>query len=440
MAWLQVREVHVMSIWNPWHGCKKLSPGCANCYIYRRDESIGKDASVVSKTGDYDLPLKRNRKKEDKLNPEDGVVYTCMTSDFFLEEADEWRTGCWNMIRERKDLSFYIITKRIDRFEKCMPPDWGDGWEHVTICSTCENQERADYRIPILLDLPIRHRRIASEPMLEEIHFEKYLATGLIEHVTCGGESGPNARPCDFQWIKEVRRECIRYEVPFYFKQTGAVFIMNGKTYHIDRKYQMAQARKSRCSYTPGIGSADLQPVKKSSYRYVVFDVETPNAANDRMSAIGISVVEDGQITQELFSYVDPETHFDPFNVQLTGIDEEVVRGKPTFPELWKKIEPIMSDGILVAHNAVFDLGVLKRCLKDYGIAWKPSVKYACTVKIGRKLLPDMKHNLNVMCGYYGIALDHHKADSDSHACAMILLRYFADGVDKKSIIRTYTF
>ena len=430
-----------MSIWNPWHGCKKLSPGCLNCYVYRRDESIGKDASIVSKTGDYDLPLKRNRKKEYKLTPADGVVYTCMTSDFFLEEADDWRPGCWDMIRERRDLSFHIITKRIDRFEKCMPPDWGDGWEHVIICSTCENQDRADYRLPILLELPIRHRQIVSEPMLEEVHFEKYLATGLIEHVTCGGESGPNARPCDFRWIKEVRRECIRHEVPFFFKQTGAVFIMNGKTYHIDRKDQMSQARKSGYSYTPGVAPERKpveKPVEKPSYRYVVYDVETPNALNDRMSAIGISVIENGKIVKEFFSYVDLETHFDPFNTKLTGIDEEVVRGKPAFPELWKEIEPIMSDGILVAHNAVFDLGVLKRCLKDYGIEWKSSVKYACTVQIGRKLLPKMKHNLNVMCEYYGIPLDHHKADSDSHACAEILLRYFEDGVDEKSIIRTY--
>ena len=554
-----------MAIWNPWHGCKKLSPGCANCYVYRRDESIGKDASVVTKTGDYDLPLKRNRKKEYKLTADDGVVYTCMTSDFFLEEADEWRPGCWDMIRERRDLSFHIITKRIDRFEQCMPPDWGDGWEHVTICSTCENQDRADYRLPILLKLPIRHRQIISEPMLEEIHFEKYLETGLIEHVTCGGESGPNARPCDFRWIREVRRECIRQGVPFFFKQTGAVFIMNGKTYHIDRKDQMSQARKSGLSYSPGIGSADVityqlpgrdelfqrlgnsdfrsrfhltekdrkyisekgpeqirshaedfvekrlaaenpendgkqTPMKghpvfiaqhatacccrgclekwhhipagkaltkteqeyivdvlmdwimreyrpaaktdegKPSYRYIVFDVETPNYQNDRMSAIGISVIEDGTIIKEFFSYIDPETHFDEFNTQLTGIDEEVVRGKPTFPEIWKEIEPVMSSGILVAHNAVFDLGVLKACLTHYGIVWKPFVKYACTVQIGRKLLPYMKHNLNIMCDYYGIALDHHKADSDSHACAEILLRYFKDGVDERSIIRTYTF
>ena len=244
-----------MALWNPWHGCKKISPGCANCYVYRRDESIGKDASIVTKTGNYNLPIKRNRQGEFKLTPADDVVFTCMTSDFFLDEADEWRSGCWDMIRERRDLHFFIITKRIDRFEKCMPPDWGDGWDHVTICSTCENQDRVDFRLPILLDLPLKHRRVASEPMLEEIHLEKYLETGLIEHVVCGGESGPKARPCDYEWIKEVRRECESYKVPFTFKQTGAVFIKDGKTYHIERKYQMSQAGKSGISYYPDMES-----------------------------------------------------------------------------------------------------------------------------------------------------------------------------------------
>ena len=246
-----------MPIWNPWHGCRKISPGCANCYVYRRDESIGKDASVVSKTGDYSLPLKKNRQGEYKLNAEGGIVFACMTSDFFLEDADDWRLGCWDMIRERKDLEFHIITKRIDRFEQCVPPDWGDGWEHVTICSTCENQDRTDYRLPILLALPIKHREIISEPLLGEINMERYLATGLIEHVTCGGESGPQARPCDFRWIQEIRRQCIRCGVPFTFKQTGALFIKDGKAYHIDRKDQIPQARKSGYSYFPGAGMAD---------------------------------------------------------------------------------------------------------------------------------------------------------------------------------------
>ena len=173
-------------------------------------------------------------------------------------------------------------------------------------------------------------------------------------------------------------------------------------------------------------------------YRYIVFDVETPNRYNNRMSAIGISVIENGDITEEFFSYVDPEAHFDRFNTQLTGIDKNTVAGAPTFPELWKKIEPLMSSGILVAHNAVFDLGVLKKCLHDYNIEWKSDVKYCCTVQIGRKAVTGISHSLNVLCDHFGIALDHHKADSDSHACAEILLRYFEAGVQEKSIIRSY--
>ncbi len=246
-----------MSVWNPWHGCKKISPGCANCYVYRRDEGIGKDASVVSMTGDFSLPLKKDRCGGYKLRPDDGEVFTCMTSDFFLDIADEWRGRCWDMIRERDDLHFHIITKRIERFEKCLPDDWGDGWDNVTVCSTCEDQQRADERLPVLLSLPIKHRQMICEPMLEEINIEKYLSSGLIEHVTCGGESGNNARPCDFNWVKELRRQCIRTAVPFTFKQTGAVFIKDGRVYHIPRRLQMAQAKKSAYSYYPNTGCAD---------------------------------------------------------------------------------------------------------------------------------------------------------------------------------------
>lgn len=70
--------------------------------------------------------------------------------------------------------------------------------------------------------------------------------------------------------------------------------------------------------------------------RYVAFDVETPNAQNRRMSAIGVCVIEHGQIVQELDTLVDPETHFDPFNVALTGITPEMERGQPTFAALWR--------------------------------------------------------------------------------------------------------
>ena len=119
--------------------------------------------------------------------------------------------------------------------------------------------------------------------------------------------------------------------------------------------------------------------------RYIVFDVETPNRYNNRISAIGISVVEDAKIIKEYFYFVNPGQRFDWFNTQLTGISAELVADAPTFPQLWKVIEPVMNSGILVAHNASFDMGVIRKCLRDYGIAWKPQVRGLCTVVMGRR-------------------------------------------------------
>ena len=166
--------------------------------------------------------------------------------------------------------------------------------------------------------------------------------------------------------------------------------------------------------------------------------METPNRYNNRMSAIGITVIENGIITDSFFSYVNPETFFDDFNIQLTGIDEDRVDDAPTFPELWKTIEPVFSSGFLVAHYAVFDMGVLKRCLQDYKIFWRDTVYYCCTVQMGKNLLPGISHKLDCMCDHYGIDLDHHKADSDSKAAAEILVRYMQEGVDARKYVRRY--
>ena len=173
--------------------------------------------------------------------------------------------------------------------------------------------------------------------------------------------------------------------------------------------------------------------------RYVVFDVETPNMKNDRMSAIGVTIIENNKITEEYFSLVNPEETFDDFNVELTGINAELVKDAPTFPEIWKTLQPIFENSTLVAHNAYFDLSVLKKCLDDYNIEWKEEVPYICTVQIGRKVLPGMSHKLNDMSAYFGIKLNHHQADSDSRACAEILLRYMKNGIDVTSHQKTYT-
>ncbi len=155
--------------WNPWHGCHKISTGCQNCYVYRQDSKFEKDSSIVKKTNNFNLPIKRTRSKEYKI-PSGDMVYTCFTSDFLLEVADDWRIDAWRMIAERRDLKFLFITKRIHRFHVSLPDDWGDGYENVAVGCTVENQERADYRLPIFLNLPIKHRLIICEPLLTDIN------------------------------------------------------------------------------------------------------------------------------------------------------------------------------------------------------------------------------------------------------------------------------
>ena len=240
-----------MTVWNPWHGCKKISAGCQNCYVYRRDGQFGKDSSIVQKTASFCFPIQKRRNGTYRLAKEETPVYACLTSDFFLEEADEWRKDAWAMVRERKDLDFVIITKRIHRFPISLPSDWGEGYSNVTVICTCENQETADKRLPLFLSFPIRRREIIHEPMLEEIHIEPYLATGKIQAVTCGGESGEHARLCDYGWILASRRQCVDFGVQFTFKQTGARFQKNGRIYAIDRKFQISQAKKAGIDYMP---------------------------------------------------------------------------------------------------------------------------------------------------------------------------------------------
>lgn len=173
--------------------------------------------------------------------------------------------------------------------------------------------------------------------------------------------------------------------------------------------------------------------------RYIAFDVETPNRRSDRMSAIGIAVVEGGAIVEEFSTLVDPETYFDRFNVWLTGITPAAAAEAPTFGELWPALEPYLSGGLLVAHNAAFDMGVLARCLRAYSIDWLDRVEYACTVQMGRRCYPEMpNHKLDTMCGCLGIELEHHRAGSDSRACGALLLDYLSHGIDLDRFRRTY--
>jgi protein gp37 len=235
-------------MWNLWHGCHKISAGCRYCYVYRGDARRDIDSTIVTRTKNFDLPVQRKRNGEYKI-PSGTLVYTCFTSDFFVEDADSWRTEAWDMIRLRDDLSFLMITKRIDRLHVSLPADWGDGYKHVTICCTVENQDRADYRLPIYKTAPVKHKIIICEPILERIDLRPYDIGSWVEQVVVGGESGYEARPCYFDWVMEIRDLCVKSDVSFWFKQTGAKFVKDGRLYNIARKFQHSQARKAGINF-----------------------------------------------------------------------------------------------------------------------------------------------------------------------------------------------
>ena len=163
--------------------------------------------------------------------------------------------------------------------------------------------------------------------------------------------------------------------------------------------------------------------------RYICFDVETPNLRNDRMSAIGVCVVENGAVTEERYSLVNPEEPFDDFNIRLTGITPAMAAEAPTFAELWPTLRPLFDSGLLVAHNAQFDMSVLSKCLRAYGIPAPESTEYACTCRMGKRVLPWMPdHKLDTVCRELFIELDHHNAASDITATKQVLDKLLTSG------------
>lgn len=236
-------------IWNPWHGCRKISEGCDHCYMYFLDRVRDKDGANIYRTQNFDYPLKKDRKGNFKIRSGE-MIRVCMTSDFFLEEADPWRDEAWEIMRLRSDVIFYLLTKRPERVQHCLPPNWGSGWENIFFNVTAENQRRADERIPLLLELPFLHKGVMCAPFIGEVSLVRYLQSGQIEQVVCGGENYDGARPCNYEWVKLLRNECEAFDISFTFIETGTKFIKDRKLYTLpDKRLQAEMAYKSGISY-----------------------------------------------------------------------------------------------------------------------------------------------------------------------------------------------
>ena len=230
-----------MTMWNPWRGCKKCSEGCLHCYIHKGDAKRGVDTGNIVKTKDFYKPTEKLKNGNYKMKP--GMVYLCFSTDFLIEEADEWRAECWSMIKERSDCTFLFLTKRIERFMECIPKDWGVGYENVVVCCTIENQKNADKKLAMFQSLPIKHKCITAQPLIEKINIEQYLRD--IELVVVGGESDYYARPLDYEWVLDIREQCVRKSVNFEFRQCGTYFMKDGKQYKLQTKDLCSQARKA---------------------------------------------------------------------------------------------------------------------------------------------------------------------------------------------------
>lgn len=238
-----------MPMWSPWRGCRRHSEGCRFCYIHKGDAKRGTDTNIIVKQDDkFFAPIERKKNGEYKMKG-GGICYLCFSTDFLIDDADEWRGACWDMIRERGDLTFLFLTKRIERLEKCLPPDWGDGWDNVVIGVDVENQAMADFRLPIFQRLPIKHRNIICQPLLERVDISAWLDG--TELVVVGGESDRCARPLDYEWVLDLREQCVRADTAFEFRQLGTHFIKDGKEYTIATRDLCAQAKKAGINYTP---------------------------------------------------------------------------------------------------------------------------------------------------------------------------------------------
>lgn len=226
-------------MWNPWRGCKKCSDGCLHCYIHKGDLKRHINTEEIVKTKDFDKPIQRLKNGNYKMKS--GLVYLGFSTDFLIEEADSWRDECWKMMKERQDCQFLFLTKRIHRFMECMPKDWGEGYDNVIVCCTIENQRNADKKLSIFRELPIKHKCITAQPLIERINIEAYLEN--IELVVAGGESDSHARVLNYDWILDLREQCIRRNVSFEFRQCGSFFIKDGKLYKLQTKDLCKQAK-----------------------------------------------------------------------------------------------------------------------------------------------------------------------------------------------------
>lgn len=161
---------------------------------------------------------------------------------------------------------------------------------------------------------------------------------------------------------------------------------------------------------------------------FTAIDFETANPSRTSACSLGLTVVRNNQIVETRYWLIKPyPIEFSAFNTAIHGITEADVKSMPTFDSLWPEVFPYIENQIVVAHNASFDVSVLRQCMEHYQIA-APNFDILCTYRIAQSQFPNAgSHRLNIICQLMDIPLEHHHAASDSNACAQILCRLMSE-------------
>lgn len=162
---------------------------------------------------------------------------------------------------------------------------------------------------------------------------------------------------------------------------------------------------------------------------YLAIDVETPNRKNDRISQIGLLLVQNGNIIDNYSALINPETYFEKINTEITGLDSAKVSHALTFNQYWSSVSDLFEKYVVIAHNAIFDLTVLYKTLVSYSVDF-PKIKYVCTCSEAMNNLPELKHfSLKALSEHFDIQLDfHHNAESDVKVCSLLFEKMKSQG------------
>lgn len=161
---------------------------------------------------------------------------------------------------------------------------------------------------------------------------------------------------------------------------------------------------------------------------FVTIDFETANEFRDSPCEIGLTFVANSKIQETKSWLIKPKYDwFNPFNIYIHGISESDVKKSPTFDVLWQELAPLLDGKFLIAHNAGFDMGVLRRTLDAYNIPY-PNLNYSCSYIFSKKVWGGLSsYNLLSLCHINSIPLPSHRAGADSLACANLSLKAFEE-------------